>query len=143
MNEHPAEDTLARMFWSRVERSGDRPAQMVKHGGGWETLDWSQVGTRVRELALGLLALGLRAGEAVAILSRSRAEWVQADFAVFSVGGITVPIYPSYTAEQVAYIVNDAEARLLVVEDASQLAKVLEVRGRMAGLGRIVVIEGH
>ena len=143
MNEHPAEDTLARMFWSRVERSGDRPAQMVKHGGGWETLDWSQVGTRVRELALGLLALGLRAGEVVAILSRSRAEWVQADFAVFSVGGITVPIYPSYTAEQVAYIVNDAEARLLVVGDASQLAKVLEVRGRMAGLGRIVVIEGH
>jgi long-chain acyl-CoA synthetase len=143
MREHPAEDTLARMFWSRVERSGDRPAQMVKRGGRRETLDWSQVGTQVRELALGLLALGLRAGESVAILSRSRAEWVQADFAILSVGGITVPIYPTYTAEQVAYIVNDAEARLLVVEDASQLAKVLEMRGRMAGLGRIVVIEGH
>jgi long-chain acyl-CoA synthetase len=143
MKAHPAEDTLARMFWSRVERSGDRPAQMVKRGGRWETLDWSQVGTQVRELALGLLALGLRPGEAVALLSRSRAEWVQVDFAILSVGGITVPIYPTYTAEQVAYIVNDAEARLLVVEDASQLAKVLEVRGRMAGLGRIVVIEGH
>ncbi|HEY7433945.1 MAG TPA: long-chain fatty acid--CoA ligase, partial [Methylomirabilota bacterium] len=63
MNEHPAEDTLARMFWCRVERSADRPAQMVKRGGRWETLDWTRVGTRVRELALGLLALGLRAGE--------------------------------------------------------------------------------
>lgn len=143
MKEHPAEDTLARMFWRRVERSGDRPAQMVKRGGRWETLDWSQVGAQVRELALGLLAVGLRAGEPVALLSRSRAEWVQADFAIFSVGGVTVPIYPSYTAEQVAHIVNDSEARLLIVEDAAQLVKVLEVRGRMAGLGRIVVIEGY
>jgi len=143
MTEHPAEDTLARMFWRRVERSGDRPAQMVKRGGRWEALDWSRVGAQVRELALGLLAVGLRAGEAVALLSRSRAEWVQADFAIFSVGGVTVPIYPTYTAEQVAYIVNDSEARLLVVEDAAQLAKVLEVRGRMAGLGRVVVIEGY
>jgi long-chain acyl-CoA synthetase len=116
---------------------------MGKRARRWETLAWSQVGTRVRELALGLLALGLRAGEAVAILSRSRAEWVQVDFAIFSVGGITVPIYPSYTAEQLAYIVNDSGARLLVVEDAAQLAKVLEVRGRTAGLARIVVIEGH
>ncbi|HEX4995727.1 MAG TPA: AMP-binding protein, partial [Methylomirabilota bacterium] len=136
MTEHQAVDTLARMFWRRVERSGDRPAQMVKRGGGWETLDWSRVGTQVREVALGLLALGLRAGDAVAILSRSRAEWVQADFAIFSAGGVTVPIYPSYTAEQVAYIVNDAEARVLIVEDDAQLAKVLEVRGRLAGLGR-------
>ena len=143
MTEHARRDTLARMLWRRVDLSGDRPAQMVKQGDRWETLTWSQVGTQVRELALGLLALGLRAGEAVAILSRSRAEWVQADFAIFSVGGITVPIYPSYTAEQIAYIVNDSEARLLIVEDVAQLAKVLEVRGRMAGLGRIVVIEGY
>jgi long-chain acyl-CoA synthetase len=142
MSAHPAEGTLARMFWSRVERSGGEPAQMVKRGGRWETLDWSRVGAAVRELALGLLALGLRPGEAVAVLSRSRAEWVQADFAIFSAGGVTVPIYPSVTAEQVAYVVNDAEARLLLVEDAEQLAKVLQVRGRMAGLARIVVMEG-
>ena len=132
MTETPAGDTLARMFWRRVERSGDHPAQMVKRGRRWETLDWSRVGTRVRELALGLLALGLRAGEAVAILSQSRAEWVQADFAVFSVGGITVPIYPSYTAEQVAYIVNDSEARLLIVEDRAQLGDGLH------GIARVV-----
>ena len=144
MSEHRAAATLAQMFWSRVEQSADRPAQMAKRAGRWETLAWSEVGARVRELALGLLALGLRAGEAVAILSRSRAEWVQVDFAIFSVGGITVPIYPTSTAEQVAYIVNDSEARLLVVEDTIQLAKVLVgVRTRLAGLGRIVVIEGY
>jgi len=138
-----ADGTLAKMFWDRVERSADKPAQQFKQGGQWQTVTWRQVGETVRDVATGLIALGRKKGEAVGILSASRAEWVQADFAIFSVGGITVPIYPSYTAEQVAYIVNDAEARLLVVEDASQLAKVLEVRGRMAGLGRIVVIEGH
>ena len=108
------------MFWSRVERSRRRArlrwSSAVTAG---RRSTWSEVGTQVRELALGLLALGLRPGEAVALLSRSRAEWVQVDFAIFSVGGITVPIYPSYTAEQVAYIVNDSEARLLIVEDAA------------------------
>jgi long-chain acyl-CoA synthetase len=139
----PADGTLASMFWSRVERSADVAAQMVKRGDRWETSRWDEVGARVRGLAIGLLALGLRAGEAVALLSRSRAEWVQVDFAIFSLGGITVPIYPSYTAEQVAYIVNDSGARVLIVEDALQLAKVLETRGRMPGLSRIVVIEGY
>ena len=136
-----AGSTLAATFWSRVERSPDAPAQRIKRDHRWETSTWSEVGTRVRELALGLLALGLRPGEAVALLSRSRAEWVQVDFAIFSVGGITVPIYPSYTAEQVVHIVNESEARLLIVEDPSQLAKVLEVRGRMPGLSRIVMID--
>jgi len=139
----PAGGTLAATFWSRVERSRDAPAQIVKRGDRWETSTWGEVGTRVRELALGLLALGLRPGEAVALLSRSRAEWVQVDFAIFSVGGVTVPIYPSYTAEQVAHIVNDSEARLLIVEDPPQLAKALEVRGRMPGLGRIVMIDAY
>ncbi len=141
-----AAETLARMFWSRVETGGDRPAQMIKAEGRWRELTWSRVGETVRELALGLLALGRRPGDAVALLSRSRAEWVQADFAILSTGCLTVPIYPSYTPGQIADIVNDSEARTLIVEDAAQLAKALEVRDRMPKLGEIVVIqddEGH
>jgi long-chain acyl-CoA synthetase len=136
-----ADETLARMFWSRVEAGGDRPAQMIKAEGRWRELAWSQVGDTVRELALGLLALGRRPGEAIALLSQSRAEWVQADFAILSTGGLTVPIYPSYTPGQIASIVNDSEARTLIVEDAAQLAKALEVRDRMPGLAEIVVID--
>jgi long-chain acyl-CoA synthetase len=135
------DETLARMFWRRVEGSADRPAEMVKADGHWRTLAWREVGDTVRELALGLLALGLRRGEAVALLSKSRADWVHADFAILSAGCVTVPIYPSYTPEQIAWIVNDAEVRTLIVEDAVQLAKALEVRDRMPGLAEIVVIE--
>jgi len=135
-----ADETLARMFWSRVAADGDRPAQMIKGKGRWQTLVWTQVGETVRELALGLLALGRRRGETVALLSQSRAEWVQTDFAILSTGCLTVPIYPSYTPGQIAYIVNDSEARTLIVENAAQLAKALEVRDQMRGLAEIVVI---
>ncbi|MBI4590300.1 MAG: long-chain fatty acid--CoA ligase [Candidatus Rokubacteria bacterium] len=138
-----ADDTLARLFWSRIEKSGDTAAQQFKRGDRWETLSWRQLGEIVREVALGLLALRREPGEAVALLSASRPEWVQADFAIFSAGGITIPVYPSYTPEQLAYIVNDSEAKTLIVEDPAQLAKALEVRGKMEGLEQIVVIQGY
>ncbi|MBI2554078.1 MAG: long-chain fatty acid--CoA ligase [Candidatus Rokubacteria bacterium] len=137
------DDTLARLFWSRVDKSGDTPAQQSKRAGTWETLTWRQVGETVREVALGLLALGRQKGEAVALLSTSRAEWVQADFAIFSAGCMTIPVYPSYTPEQLAYIVNDSGAKTLIVEDPAQLAKALEVRGKMDSLDQIVVIQGY
>src|SRR5438093_12835580 len=121
-----ADDSLAKLFWGRVERSGSRLAHQFKQGGTWQTLTWREVGEIVRELALGLIALGRQKGDAVALLSTSRAEWVQADFAIFSAGCITVPIYPSYPPDLAAYIVNDSEARTLIVEDAAQLAKALE-----------------
>jgi len=138
-----AVDTLARMFWDRVERTADRPAQQFKQAGAWQTLSWGEVGQIVRELALGLIALGRQKGDAVALLSTSRAEWVQADFAIFSAGCITVPIYPTYPPELIAYVVSDSEARMIIVEDAGQLAKVLEARAKMPGLEHIVVISGY
>jgi len=138
-----AEKTLATMFWDRVERSADRPAQQRKRGGKWETLTWREVGEAARELATALIALGRKRGAAVGVLSASRAEWVQADFAIFSAGCVTIPIYPTYPADLIQYIVNDAEVRTLIVEDPVQLAKVLEVRGTMERLEQVVVMQGY
>src|SRR6266536_3083135 len=137
------DDTLARMFWARVERSGASPAQQFKQGGAWKTLAWREVGEIVREVALGLLALGRKKGDAVGILATSRPEWVQADFAIFSAGGRTIPIYPSYPPDLIEYIVNDAGIRTLFVEDTAQLAKIIERHGKMAGLEQVVVIHGY
>ncbi|HKZ06210.1 MAG TPA: long-chain fatty acid--CoA ligase [Methylomirabilota bacterium] len=136
-------DTLARMFWNRVERSGAKPAQQAKRDGKWITATWSQVGQAVREVAVALIASGRKKGDAVGILSASRAEWVQADFAIFSAGCVTIPIYPSYPPDLIQYIVNDAGVKTLIVEDPAQLAKVLEVQGKMEGLEQIVVMQGH
>src|SRR5262245_26862068 len=138
-----AADTLARMFWERVERSGDRPAQQFKHGAGWTTITWRKVGETVRELALGLLALGRAKGDSIALLSSSRAEWVQADFAIFSAGCVTVPVYPSYPPDLIAYIVNDSGARTIFVEDPAQLAKVLQAREKTPNLEHIIVISAY
>ena len=138
-----AEDTLARMFWSRADRSADRPAQQSKRGGTWVTITYRELGEVVREVALGLLALGRGKGDAVALLSGSRAEWVQADFAIYSAGCVTVPIYPTYTPDLIAYVVNDSGARTLIVEDPTQLAKALEARPKMAGLEHIIVMSGY
>src|SRR5207237_338344 len=82
-------------------------------------------------------------GDAVALLSTSRAEWVQADFAIFSAGCITVPVYPTYPPDLIAYVVNDSGARTIIVEDPGQLAKVLEARDKAPGLEHIVVITGY
>jgi len=138
-----ADDTLAKLFWSRVEQSGDKPAQQSKQGGAWQTRTWREVGDVVRELSLGLIALGRGKGETVALLSASRAEWVQADFAIFSAGCITVPVYPSYPSDLVAYVVKDSGARTIFVEDAAQLAKVLEARDQIPQLEHIVVMSGY
>jgi len=138
-----AADTLARMFWDRVEQSGDRPGQQFKQGAGWKTITWREVGDVVREVALGLIALGREKGDAVALLSTSRAEWVQADFAIFSAGCVTVPVYPTYPPDLIAYVVNDSGAKTIIVEDPGQLAKVLDGRDKMPALEQIVVIAGY
>jgi long-chain acyl-CoA synthetase len=126
-----------------VEKSAERPAQMLKRQDAWTTLTWREVGAVVRELALGLIAIGRQPGETIALLSTSRAEWVQADFAIFTAGGITVPVYPTYPPDLIAYVCNDAGVRTIIVEDPSQLAKVLEVREKIPGLQQIVVMSGY
>src|SRR5437667_2187741 len=136
-------ETLGTMFWDRVEKSGGGPAQMFKRHSAWTTLTWREVGEIVREVALGLIALGRQPGDAVALLSTSRAEWVQADFAIFSAGCITVPVYPTYPPDLIAYVVNDSGARTIIVEDPGQLAKVLEVRDKTPGLEHIIVMTGY
>ena len=136
-------ETLATMFWTRVDKSADRPAQMSKRHGAWTTLTWREVGEVVRELALGLIALGRQRGDTVALLSASRAEWVQADFAIFSAGCITVPVYPTYPPDLIAYVINDSGARTIIVEDPGQLAKVLEAREKTPGLQQIIVMSGY
>ena len=138
-----AHGTLASMFWNRVEHDGDRAAQGYKADGTWHTLNWRQVGDVVREVATGLLALGRRKDDAIGILSASRAEWVQADFAILSAGCRTIPVYPTYPPDLIQYLVNDAGVKTLFVEDPGQLAKVLEVQGKMDGLEQIVVMQGY
>src|SRR5262245_33195518 len=137
-----SQESLGRLFWERVGRLGDRSAQRVKVGGTWRDVSWRALGEEVREIALGLIGLGRRPGEAVGILSQTRAEWVRADFAILSMGGVTIPVYPTYPPETLAYIVRDSETRTLFVQDAQQLAKALAAAPDIPSLDSIVVMQG-
>jgi long-chain acyl-CoA synthetase len=135
-------ESLGGMFWDQVSQLGGRAAQRVKTAGGWTDVSWRELGDEVREVALGLIALGRQPREAVGILSQTRAEWVRADFAVLSLGGVTIPVYPTYPPETLAYIARDSETRTLFVEDAQQLAKALAAAPDIPSLDTIVVVQG-
>ena len=105
--------------------------------------EWSsrQLFDEVRDLSLGLEALGVRPRDRVAILSDSRPEWVIADLATLTAGAVTVPVYPTLPANQVGYILAHSGARVVVVADEGQAAKVREARKDAPAVEAVVVVE--
>jgi long-chain acyl-CoA synthetase len=97
---------------------------------------------RIRDVSLGLSALGVAPGDRVAIVSESRPEWVIADLAILCCGAITVPIYPTLSAPQVRYILQDSGARAAIVSTRHQLEKIQDVRHQLPGLGAVVLMDG-
>ena len=108
-------------------------------------LDWSttKVVETVRALAAGIEAAQIAPGDRVAIMSESRPEWVFSDLAILCAGAITVPVYPTLSASQACFILQDCGARLLIVSDAVQASKVQEVRHLLPALGLVIVIDAQ
>ncbi len=134
-------DTIAAMFWNAVQQRGNSVWMRQKHLGIWRSWSWQQTGSAVREIAHGLMALGFEARQTASILSNTTVEWVLADLAVLSAGGVASGIYPTDAAAQVHYLCEDSGTTLLFVEDDEQLDKALEVRGQLPRLRKIVVID--
>lgn len=107
----------------------------------WKSLSWGQASERVFAIAAGLIALGVRPEERVALSSATRVEWVLIDLGVMCAGAATTTIYPSTNAEESAFILADSESRILIAENAEQLAKARETRGGLPDLAHVVVID--
>lgn len=122
------ERNLARMFQNRAARYGDRTRYKFKSGGRWLEVSWRQMGERVRRATSGLLELGVKPADRVCLLSSSRPQWPEADFAILSAGAVTVPIYPTSLAPDCGFILWNAGARVIFVENAIQLLKVRELQ---------------
>jgi long-chain acyl-CoA synthetase len=116
---------------------------LVKRAMGRGYLELTGLGIfdRVRETSLGLMALGVAAGDCVAIISESRPEWAIADLAALSAGAVTVPIYPTQSAGQIEFILRDSGARIAIVSGAAQLEKVRRVRAALPDLEMLLVID--
>lgn len=134
-------ETVPAIFWNAVARRGDAVFMRQKHLGIWRSHSWSQSAQAVREIAHGLMALGFEPGECASILSHTVVDWVLADLAVLSCGGVSNGIYPTDSPAQVHYLCADSRTTLLFVEDEEQLDKVLEVRRQLPSLRKVVVFD--
>jgi long-chain acyl-CoA synthetase len=106
---------------------------MAEEAGRWRSVGWEEAGRRVEELAAGFLALGVRPGDRVAILGRTRLEWTLADFALISTGAVVVPVYQAATPADRAHVLSHSAARMLVCEDAAERERI----ARLPGLGHL------
>jgi long-chain acyl-CoA synthetase len=110
-------------------------------GDQMEKLSSKELFERIRDCSLGLSALGLRAGDRVALISESRPEWLIADLAVLTAGAVLVPIYPTLSAGQARYILQDSGAKIAIVSTRAQLDKIQEVRHQLPALEAVVSMD--
>ncbi len=128
-------------YFRHAAASGKADLLVSKVDGTWTPISAEAFGERTKGLALGLALLGVDRQDRVAILSENRPEWPMTDFAALSLGAMTVPIYTTYLAPQVEYILKDSLAKVVVVSNAIELQKVLDVRDRCPDLRHVIVLD--
>ena len=132
--------TLSQLFLNTVKSFPKPDFMLVKKGGVYTPISTDEFGTRVRHFALGVKDLGFAKGDKLIILSENRPEWTIADFASVCQGGVTVPIYTTLMPEQVKYIINDSDAKVVVVSNEEQWAKVAAVKADLATVKHFVTL---
>ncbi|MEU6102359.1 AMP-dependent synthetase/ligase [Streptomyces flaveolus] len=140
--------SVAGLFLERVAATPDAEAYRYPvppaSGEGpddWKSLTWAQAAERVYAIAAGLIELGVQPEQRVALASSTRLEWILADLGIMCAGAATTTVYPQTNAEESAYILSDSESRVLIAEDAAQLAKAREKRAELPDLTHVVVID--
>jgi long-chain acyl-CoA synthetase len=133
--------TIVEALRANGRDKGQQPAMRRRAGTGWEVITWAGYATAVNELVAGLVGLGLEPGDRAAVLSNNRVEWHLADQAILANGSVTVPVYQTSSPDQVSYILGHSQSRVCFVEDRSQLAKVLEVKGDLPKLEKVVLLD--
>jgi len=133
--------TIPTLFASRVRQFADEVVIREKDLGIWNEYRWADWGEQAQRVGLGLLALGLRRGDRCSIASEINKEWLFADLGIICAGGVTNGVYPTDSAAQVEYLINDSGSRFYFAEDEEQLDKVLEVRERTPSLKKIIIFD--
>jgi long-chain acyl-CoA synthetase len=138
----PTARTLNELYFGALERFGSRPlAARAKRDGQWIELSYRELSERVQDLSIGLLELGLRLGDRVAILSENRPEWAIADYACLTARCTDVPIYPTLPAKQIEYNLSDSGALAIFVSNRQQLEKINGIRQRVPALRHIIAFD--
>jgi long-chain acyl-CoA synthetase len=141
--EVPDDAGLADVVYSRAAADPDEVMlRRRRDGGGWQDITAEQFRTQVAGLAKGLIAAGIQPGDRVALMSRTRYEWTLADYAIWSAGAVTVPVYETSSAEQVEWIVSNSGARAAIAETDQHAEIIASLRDRLADLSQVWRISG-
>jgi long-chain acyl-CoA synthetase len=129
----------APVLWRYVlEQRWPAPAYLEEQADGWREVSWDEAARRVEALSHALLARGVQRGDVVAVLARTRLEWILLDWATMNIGAVVVGIYPTNTAPECAYILGHSEAVIAFAEDDAQREKLLSVQGELPQLREVV-----
>jgi long-chain acyl-CoA synthetase len=134
-------DTVPTLFQGQAKRYGDKVALRDKVYGIWRDISWREYDRKVKEVAYGLMALGMKKGEKAAIISENCPEWLYSDLGILHAGGVTVGIYTTSSAREVQYVVDHSDSRFFFVEDEEQLDKYLEVRKDLPKVEKVIVFD--
>ncbi|HVR07204.1 MAG TPA: AMP-binding protein, partial [Thermoanaerobaculia bacterium] len=131
-------DTFPKLLAATAARLGARTALREKDLGIWQETSWRQYHDHVRDFSLGLLALGLRRGDKVAIIGDNRPEWLYAELGAQGAGGTAVGIYQESNLDEVAYVIDHSDAVLVVAEDQEQVDKILDVIEKLPKVRHVI-----
>src|SRR3954449_10312568 len=139
-----ASSTVADLLPIAVREHGDRRALLYKEDGAaeWTSKTYADVGEIVQGLALGLIDLGIAKGDKVSILANTRPEWTYFDFAALTAGATVVPIYQTNSPEECQYVLENSDAKAVIVEDDEQLAKIEQIRNQVPKLEQVIRMDG-
>jgi long-chain acyl-CoA synthetase len=137
----PPARTLAALVLDAAGSHGGTALRYAQ-GGDWKRISYPALGLGARQIARGLMALGVEAGDRVAILSNTRAEWTLADFGALCAGAVVVPVYQTNSPEECQYVLEHSGATVIFCEDEEQLAKLREIRSDLPALRDVIAFEG-
>ncbi|TCK63034.1 long-chain fatty acid--CoA ligase [Curtobacterium sp. PhB136] len=138
----PDHGSAARLLSDRARLTPGRPILSERHGDTWTTISAADVERRVRGIAKGFIAAGLEPGAHVAILSRTRLEWTLVDFAIWTAGLVSVPVYETSSPDQIRHILSDSESVAIVVEQEEHARRVAGIATDLPHLGQHWTIDG-
>jgi long-chain acyl-CoA synthetase len=133
--------TIADLIPGAAAAHGSNTAIRYKRDGAWQDVSYTQLAEVVQEIGLGLIDVGLEAGERICILGNTRPEWSYADMGATSAGLTVVPIYQTNSPEECLWVISDSSACAIVCEDAEQLEKIAAIRDQVPNLRTIIVID--
>jgi long-chain acyl-CoA synthetase len=133
--------TVAALPGSAAERFGERTAARYKVDGEWREITYADAVRAIEETALGLAELGVEPGDRVGILADTRLEWTVASYGISAAGAVVVPVYPTNSARECAWVLGNSETRVVFCENEAQAAKVQQVRDELPDLAHVVSIE--